>query len=273
VLGYPGRDLGAGVHLQEQSESLTPAIGAQDIADLRERFPMTIASAPTYDQDEKFTRSVRLLCTAAQTHIEPNSAKRTTSRTASPCPTGRLPGGVQGSLAEYARATQDKLAPKPKNLTFEQAAAVGVGPHRPAESSRPRTRATRAESADHRRVRRRWDFAVQIAKAFGAEVTGMCSTTKMDMVRSLGADHVIDYTVNDVTDAGQRYDVILDIGGNRSLTHLRRALTLRGTLVLVGGETGGRWLAGTDRLLRALLPSPFLGQQLARFSVRRTHKT
>jgi NADPH:quinone reductase-like Zn-dependent oxidoreductase len=101
----------------------------------------------------------------------------------------------------------------------------------------------------------------------------MRSTTKMDMVRSLGTDHVIDYTLNDDTDAGQRYDVILDIGGNRSLTHLRRALTLRGTLVFVGGETGGRWLAGTDRLLRALLPSPFLGQQLARFSVRRTHKT
>lgn len=105
-------------------------------------------------------------------------------------------------------------------------------------------------------------FAVQIAKAFGAEVTGMCSTTKVDLVRSLGADHVIDYTHEDVADAGQRYDVILDNGGNRSLTHLRRALTPRGTLVVVGGETGGRWLGGFDRSLRAPLLSLFVGQKL-----------
>jgi NADPH:quinone reductase-like Zn-dependent oxidoreductase len=105
-------------------------------------------------------------------------------------------------------------------------------------------------------------FAVQIAKAAGAEVTGMCRTSKMDTVRSLGADHVIDYTREDIAAGKNRYDVILDIGGNRPLQHLRSALDPRGTLVIVGGETRGRWLAGSDRQLRALLLSPFTGQTL-----------
>jgi NADPH:quinone reductase-like Zn-dependent oxidoreductase len=108
-------------------------------------------------------------------------------------------------------------------------------------------------------------FAVQIAKAFGADVTGVCSTSKVDLVRSIGADHVIDYTAGDVTDGSQRYDVILDIGGNRSLTALRRALTPRGTLIIMGGETSGRWLAGSDRQLRAMALSPFIGQRLGTF--------
>jgi NADPH:quinone reductase-like Zn-dependent oxidoreductase len=105
-------------------------------------------------------------------------------------------------------------------------------------------------------------FAVQIAKAAGAEVTGVCRTAKMDTVRSLGADHVIDYTRADIAAGGRRYDVIIDIGGNRALKHLRSVLAPRGTLVIVGGETGGRWLAGSDRQLRALLLSPFTGQTL-----------
>jgi NADPH:quinone reductase-like Zn-dependent oxidoreductase len=105
-------------------------------------------------------------------------------------------------------------------------------------------------------------FAVQIAKAFGGEVTGVCSTAKMDLVRSLGADHVIDYTRDDFTDGEQRYDVILDIGGSRRLSHLRRALTPRGTLLIVGGETGGRWLGGFDRSLRAVVLSLFVRQTL-----------
>jgi NADPH:quinone reductase-like Zn-dependent oxidoreductase len=105
-------------------------------------------------------------------------------------------------------------------------------------------------------------FAVQIAKAFGAEVTGVCSTSKMDLVRSLGADHVIDYTADDA-DGGPRYDVILDTGGHRSLRRLRRTLTPRGTLVIVGSETDGRWLGGFDRTIRAMLLSPFVSQNLA----------
>lgn len=108
-------------------------------------------------------------------------------------------------------------------------------------------------------------FTVQIAKAFGAEVTGVCSSSKVDLVRSIGADHVIDYTLGDFTDGRQRYDVILDIGGNRSLTRLRRALTPRGRLVIMGGETGGRWLGGSDRQLRAMTLSPFIGQHLGTF--------
>jgi NADPH:quinone reductase-like Zn-dependent oxidoreductase len=171
-----------------------------------------------------------------------------------------------GSFAEYAAAPVSKLAPKPKNLTFQQAAAVPVSGLTALQAVR-----------DHGRVQAGQQvlvigasggvgtFAVQIAKAFGAEVTGVCSTGKVDLVRSLGADHVLDYTREDVTAGGQRYDVVLDIGGNRPLKQLRRALTPTGTLVIVGGETDGRWLGGTDRQLRAMALSPFVGQKLGTF--------
>ena len=105
-------------------------------------------------------------------------------------------------------------------------------------------------------------FAVQIAKAFGAEVTGVCSTAKLDLVRSLGADHVIDYTQEDFAAGPQRYDLILDIGGNSPLSRLRRALAPSGTLVIVGGEDGGRWTGGMGRQLRAVALSPFVRQRL-----------
>jgi NADPH:quinone reductase-like Zn-dependent oxidoreductase len=179
----------------------------------------------------------------------------------------------KGAFAEYARAREAKLAPKPANLTFEQAAVVAI-------SGLPALQGLR----DHGKVRPGQKvliigasggvgtYAVQLAKAFGAEVTGVCSTTKVDVVRSLGADHVIDYTRADFAEGGQRYDVILDIGGNSSLSRLRRALTPRGTLVIVGGETGGRWLGGTDRQIRALMLSPFLGQKLGTFISKENHK-
>jgi len=115
-------------------------------------------------------------------------------------------------------------------------------------------------------------FAVQIAKSFGAEVTGVCSTAKVDLVRALGADHVIDYTTDDFAASELRYDVILDIGGNRRLSHLRRALAPRGTLVIVGGETGGRWLGGFDRSLRAVLLSLFVHQKLGMLASRENAK-
>jgi NADPH:quinone reductase-like Zn-dependent oxidoreductase len=115
-------------------------------------------------------------------------------------------------------------------------------------------------------------FAVQIAKAFGARVTGVCSTAKVEMVRSIGADHVIDYTREDFAEGDQRYDLILDIGGNSSLSRLRRALAPRGTLVIVGGEGGGRWLGGTDRQLRALVLSRFVGQKLGTFISKENHE-
>ena len=108
-------------------------------------------------------------------------------------------------------------------------------------------------------------FAVQIAKAFGAHVTGVCSTTKVDLVRSIGADEVIDYTRDDFAATGQRYDLILDTAGRRSLSHLRRALAPRGTLVIVGAEGGGRWFGGIDRQLRAHILSRFVSQKLGTF--------
>ena len=115
-------------------------------------------------------------------------------------------------------------------------------------------------------------FAVQIAKSFGAEVTGVCSATKVDLVRSIGADHAIDYTREDFANGRRRYDVILDTGGNRPLSHLRRALTPHGTLVIVGGEGGGQWF-GMDRQLRAFVLSPFVSQKLrSLFSLHRPKK-
>jgi NADPH:quinone reductase-like Zn-dependent oxidoreductase len=170
------------------------------------------------------------------------------------------------SFAEYARARPDKLAPTPANLSLDQAAAVPISALAALQAVR-----------DHGIVRAGQKvlivgasggvgtFAVQIAKAFGAEVTGVCSTAKVDAVRALGADHVVDYTSADFADGEHRYDVILDIGGNRRLSHLRRALTPRGRLVIVGGETDGRWLGGIDRQLRAILLSPFVGQKLGAF--------
>jgi NADPH:quinone reductase-like Zn-dependent oxidoreductase len=115
-------------------------------------------------------------------------------------------------------------------------------------------------------------YAVQIAKAFGAHVTGVCSTTKVEMVRSIGADDVIDYTREDFAEGEQSYDLILDIGGNSSLARLRRALTPEGTLVITGGEGGGRWLGGTDRQIRALLLSRFVGQKLGTFINKENHE-
>jgi len=111
-------------------------------------------------------------------------------------------------------------------------------------------------------------FAVQLAKAFGAEVTGACRTGKTDLVRALGADHVLDYTREDITAGRHRYDVIIDIGGNRPLAHLRRALTPKGTLVITGGENGDALLGGIGRNLRAQLLSPFVSQKLTAFIAR-----
>jgi NADPH:quinone reductase-like Zn-dependent oxidoreductase len=172
-------------------------------------------------------------------------------------------GIADGSFAQYASARPGKLAPKPANLTFAQAAAVPVSALTALQAVRDRGRVQAGQKVlvigASGGV---GTFAVQIAKAAGAEVTGVSSTAKLDLVRSLGADHVIDYARDDITAGGQRYDVIIDTGGNRPLSQLRRALTPRGTLVIVGSETGGRWLGGSDRQLRALMLSPFTSQRL-----------
>jgi NADPH:quinone reductase-like Zn-dependent oxidoreductase len=176
----------------------------------------------------------------------------------------------KGSYAEYVCAREDKLAPRPENLTFEQAAVVAIMGSTALQALR-----------DHGKVHPGQEvlvigasggvgtYAVQLAKAFGAHVTGVCSTTKVEMVRSIGADHVIDYTQEDFAEGDQRYDLILDIGGNSSLSRLRRA---QGTLVIVGGEGGGRWLGGTDRQIRALVLSPFVSQKLGTFVNKENHE-
>jgi NADPH:quinone reductase-like Zn-dependent oxidoreductase len=173
-------------------------------------------------------------------------------------------GVANGSFAEYASAPQDKVAHKPANLTFEQAAAVPISGITALQGLRDQGQA----QPGHRvliigAAGGVGSFAVQIAKAYGATVTGVCSTTKVDLVRSIGADDVIDYTQDDFAEMSRHYDLILDTAGNRPLSHLRRTLTPRGTLVIVGGEGGGRWLGGFDRqILRAPLLSLFVSQRL-----------
>lgn len=174
-------------------------------------------------------------------------------------------GTCRGSFAEYATARRDRLVSKPNNVSFEQAAATPISGYAALQAVR-----------DHGKVRagRRvliigaaggvGTFALQLAKAYGAEVTGVCSTGKTELVRSIGADHVIDYTRDNPIDGRELYDVILDIAGNRSLSTLRRALTSRGTLVIVGGEDAGKWL-GVRRQLRAAALSPFVHQKLGTY--------
>jgi NADPH:quinone reductase-like Zn-dependent oxidoreductase len=172
-------------------------------------------------------------------------------------------GIAEGTFAEYATGTPDKLAPTPRTLTAAQAAAVGVSGLTALQAVRDRGQVQPGQKVLVIGASGGiGTFAVQILRAFGAQVTGVCSTSKVDLVRSLGVDHVIDYTRSDIADDGQRYDVILDTGGNRSLSRLRRALTPRGTLVIIGGETRGRWLGGLDRQLRAMAVSPFIGPTL-----------
>jgi NADPH:quinone reductase-like Zn-dependent oxidoreductase len=169
-----------------------------------------------------------------------------------------------GTFAEYAVVPAAKLAAKPARLSFEEAAALPVSGSTALQAVR-----------DHARVRPGENvlvigasggvggFAVQIAKELGAEVTGMASAGKLDAVRALGADHAIDRTETDL--GRDRYDVIIDIAGRRPLAQLRRALTPRGRLVIVGGETGGRLLDGMGRQFRAALLSPFVGERLGFF--------
>lgn len=175
-------------------------------------------------------------------------------------------GSGRGSFAEYAVAREDKLAIKPAGLSFAQAAAVPVSASTALQGLR-----------DAGRIRKDQrvlvtgasggvgSYAVQLAKALGAEVTGVSSTGKTDFVRSLGADHVIDYTRQDFADGPGRYDLILDVAGNPSIARLRRALTAKGTAVITGGEEGGKLTGGIGRQLRALALSPFVPQRLTMF--------
>jgi NADPH:quinone reductase-like Zn-dependent oxidoreductase len=177
------------------------------------------------------------------------------------------------TFAEYAVAAEGKLAPKPASLTFEQAAAVAISGLTALQAVR-----------DHGRVEAGQKvlvigasggvgtYAVQLAKAFGAQVTGVSSGSKLDLVRSLGADHVIDYSAEDFAQRESEYDVILDVGGNSKLSRLRRALSPTGTLVFVGGETGGKWLGGMQRQLLAGLISLFARQNMRMFVAKENHE-
>ncbi len=177
-------------------------------------------------------------------------------------------GWGTGSYAEYAAVGEDALAPKPANLTFAEAASVPMAALVALQAVR-----------DHGKVGPGsrvlingasggiGTFAVQIAKALGAEVTGVCSTGNLDLVRSIGADHVIDYTTEDFTSAGQRYDFILDNVSNRSLTDLRKALTPTGMLVPNGGNFNNRWMASGGRIVRAAVLFSLGSQMLGNFLV------
>jgi NADPH:quinone reductase-like Zn-dependent oxidoreductase len=171
-------------------------------------------------------------------------------------------GTCDGAFAEYAVARADMLAPKPANLTFEQAAAVPTSAFTALQALR---NAGGIQSGQKVLIVGASGgvgmFAVQIARSLGAEVTGVCSTAKGDMVRAMGADHVIDYRKEAFTRGGPRFDLIVELGGNRALSQLRRALIPGGTLVLVGGEGSDRWL-GIGRTVQALLVAPFASHKL-----------
>jgi NADPH:quinone reductase-like Zn-dependent oxidoreductase len=178
-------------------------------------------------------------------------------------------GVCRGSFAEYAVGRADKLARKPANLTFERAAVVPVSALTALQALRD---AGRIQQGQHVLITGAsggvGSFAVQLAKALGAQVTGVASTAKLDLVRSLGAEHVVDYTRDDWADRAHRYDLILDIAGNPSPSRLRRALTPTGTAVIVGGEEGGALTGGMDRQLRALALSMLVRQRLTGFLCR-----
>ena len=179
-------------------------------------------------------------------------------------------GTGHGSFAGYAAAPEDQLARKPRNLSFEQAAVVPVSALTALQAL-----------ADVGRIQSGQQvliigasggvgsYAVQLAKALGAVVTGVSSTAKLDLVRSLGADHVIDYTREDFTQGGQRYDLAFELAGSHSPSDIRRVLTPKGTLVLIGhGESDGRWIGPFARLIRALVLSRFVSQRIASYTAK-----
>jgi len=182
-------------------------------------------------------------------------------------------GIASGSFAEYAAAEETKLVHKPSTVSWEQAgvAAISGGTALQALTdvggvqAGQRVLVIGASGGVG-------TYAVQLAKALGADVTGVCSSAKVDLVRSIGADHVIDYTRGDYLDGARTYDLILDIGGRNSVARLRQALTATGTLVIVGGEDGGRLTGGIGRQIRAMLVSPFIRQNLKSF-IQKEHHT
>lgn len=179
-------------------------------------------------------------------------------------------GCARGAFAEYACASEANLAPKPGKVTFEQAASLPIAGLTALQGLRHGARSGKGEIWQEKKVLINGaagglgTFAVQIAKSFGSEVTGVCSTRNVEMVRSLGANQVVDYLREDFTERGQRYDVILDCVANHSLSAFRRVLHPKGSYIMVGAaDGGGRWMIGVlTRLMKAFVSSRFVGQKL-----------
>jgi len=178
-------------------------------------------------------------------------------------------GGLEerGTLAEYISVRADAVVlQKPAGLTFEQAAAVPVAAFTALQALRDKGRVQPGQKVLVNGASGGvGTFAVQIATALGAEVTGVCSTANVGMVASIGADHVVDYTREDFTRAERRYDLLIDIAGNRSLAETRRVLAPKGALVLVGGPNKGRWIGPFGRTIRMLMQSPAVSQRMVSF--------
>ena len=175
-------------------------------------------------------------------------------------------GSRTGAFGEYVVTQGSAMAPKPAHMTFEQAAAVPVAALTALQGLRDKGRVQSGQSVLINGAGGGvGTFAVQIARAFGAEVTAVTSSAKLELVRSLGATHIIDYTREDFTRNGQRYDLVLDVGGGHSLSDIRRALTPQGTLVVAGGSGDNPLLGPLTGILQALIISRFVSQNLLAF--------
>jgi NADPH:quinone reductase-like Zn-dependent oxidoreductase len=175
-------------------------------------------------------------------------------------------GNGRGTLAEFTPAKQDRLITKPQSLSFEQAAVLTVSGLTALRAIRDVGRVTTGQSVLINGASGGVGvYAVQVAKAFGATVTGVCGPKNVDLVRSLGADEVLDYTTTDFTETGRRYDVILDNVGNRTLSAYRRVLAPHGTLLPNSGTVGGSWVGPLPRMGQAAITSPFVRQRLKLF--------
>ena len=179
-------------------------------------------------------------------------------------------GACRGAFAEYACASESALVMKPDNVTFEQAASAPVAAFTALQGLRDKGQIQPGQKVlINGAAGGVGTFAVQIAKWFGADVTGVCSTRNADMVRSIGADRVIDYTQEDFTKSGQRYDLFFDCVGNHSLLACRRVLNPKGIYIVVGGPDG-RWLGPLARMIKTLVLSWFVSQNLVMFLAKRS---
>ena len=182
-------------------------------------------------------------------------------------------GGAGGAFADYVTVRESRaLAPKPSNVTFEQAASIPIAAITALQALRDEGQIKAGQKVLINGASGGvGTFAVQIAKSFGAEVTGVCSTRNLDLVHSLGADHVVDYTTEDFTTGSDHYDLIVDLVGNRGLSDLRRVLTSNGRLVIIGGPRGN-WIGPMTGALKAYLMSPFVDQEMGMMMARLTQQ-